>query len=385
MNNHSFYLVAGEASGDQLGGRLMQALTMMTANRAVFHGVGGAAMAGHGLNSLFPMTDLSVMGIAEVLPRLPLILRRIKQTVADVLERKPDIVVTIDSPDFCFRVARMLRDAGYKGKMVHYVAPTVWAWRPERAKKVASLYDGILCLLPFEPGYFIREGMKAEFVGHSVLEEGWDHTDPSGLRLHYEIPANKKVLGLFFGSRVGELNRVGPIVREAALIIARDNPDLHIVSVTLPHVEKLARNLLQSIPCSHTVIIDPQHKFHAFSVMDSAIATSGTVGLELAVSGVPHTIGYKINPLTHALVRSKIKTKYAHLVNILLNYPLVPEFMQKDCTAENLAHAAGLYLQDYNSVKYQKDGFRSALHMIQGEHAGTPSQQAAAFTLSFLN
>ena len=363
----------------------MQAISQMTANTATFHGIGGASMSGHGLNSLFPMTDLSVMGVAEVLPRLPLILRRIRQTVADVIEKNPPVVVTIDSPDFCFRVARGLRTAGYKGKMVHYVAPTVWAWRAERAKKVAALYDGILCLLPFEPGYFIREGMKAEFVGHSVLEEGWDHTDPSGIRLHYEIPANKKVLGLFFGSRIGELNRVGPIVREAAILLAKENPDLHIVSVTLPHVEKLARNLLQDIPCAHTVILDPHHKFHAFSVMDAAIATSGTVGLELAVAGVPHVIGYRINPLTHALVRAKIKTKYAHLANILLNYPLVPEFMQKDCTPEALAKAAGLYLKDYNAVKYQKDGFRAAMHMIQGEHAGTPSQQAAAFTLSFLN
>lgn len=380
----SFYMIAGEPSGDLLGGRLMVAISQMAGQRAVFYGVGGSSMRGHGLFSLFPMNDLSVMGVAEVLPRLPLILRRIKQTIADVMAKNPAVVVTIDAPDFCFRVANGLREAGYKGKLVHYVAPTVWAWRPERAKKVAALYDGIMCLLPFEPGYFTREGMKAAFVGHSVLEEGWDHTDPSGLRLHYNIPANKKVLGLLFGSRVGELNRVGPVLREAALLIAQGNPDLHIVTVTLPHVEKLARNLLREMPCTTTVIVDPNHKFHTFSVMDAAIATSGTVGLELAVAGVPHVIGYKINPLTHALVRSKIKTKYAHLANILLNYPLVPEFIQGDCKPEALAHAAGLYLQDYNAVKYQKDGFRSAMHMIQGEHAGTPSQQAAAFTLSFL-
>lgn len=378
----SFYMIAGEPSGDLLGGRLIAAISQMT-KRAVFYGVGGVSMRGHGLFSLFPMNDLSVMGVAEVLPRLPLILRRIKQTVADVMAKNPAVVVTIDAPDFCFRVAKGLRDAGYKGKLVHYVAPTVWAWRPERAKKVAALYDGIMCLLPFEPGYFTREGMKAAFVGHSVLEEGWDHTDPSGLRLHYNIPANKKVLGLLFGSRVGELNRVGPILREAALLIAKENPDLHIVTVTLPHVEKLARNLLREMPCTSTVIVDPNHKFHSFSVMDAAIATSGTVGLELAVAGVPHVIGYKINALTHALVRSKIKTKYAHLANILLNYPLVPEFIQGDCKPEALAHAVGLFLQDYNAVKYQKDGFRSAMHMIQGEQAGMPSQQAAAFTLSF--
>ena len=384
MNNLSFYMIAGEASGDLLGGRLMKSISQATSGHAVYHGVGGVSMKGHGLNSLFPMTDLSVMGVAEVLPRLPLILARIKQTVADVIAKNPSVVVTIDAPDFSFRVAKGLRDAGYKGKLIHYVAPTVWAWRAERAKKVAALYDGILCLLPFEPGYFTREGMKAAFVGHSVLEEGWDHTDPSGLRLHYEIPANKKVLGLLFGSRVGELNRVGPILREAALLVAKDNPDLHIVTITLPHVEKLARNLLQEIPCSNTVILDPNHKFHGFSVMDAAIATSGTVGLELSVAGVPHIIGYKINPLTHALVRSRIKTKYAHLTNILLNYPLVPEFIQGDCTPEALAGAASLYLQDYNAVKYQKDGFRNAMHMILGESAGTPSQQASEFVLSFL-
>lgn len=384
MSNLSLYFIAGEASGDQLGGRLMQALAQASGGQIAFHGIGGAAMKGHGLNSLFPMTDLSVMGVAEVLPRLPLILTRIKQTITDVMAKNPAAVITIDAPDFSFRVAKGLKEAGYRGRLIHYVAPTVWAWRAERAKKVAALYDGIMCLLPFEPGYFIREGMKAAFVGHSVLEEGWDHTDPSGIRLHYDIPANKKVLGLFFGSRIGELNRVGPVLRKAAVIVAQNNPDLHIVTVTMPHVHKLARNLLQEVPCSSSVILDPNHKFHVFSVMDAAIATSGTVGLELSVSGVPHVIGYKMNPLTHAMIRPRIKAKYAHLTNILLNYPLVPEYIQNDCKPEALAHAANLYLQDYNAVKYQKDGFRNMMHMIQGEYAGTPSQQAAAFVLSFL-
>ena len=384
MNKVGFYVIAGEASGDQLGGRLLRAISQMTGGRVEFHGVGGVSMQGQGLNSLFPMTDLSVMGVAEVLPRLPLILRRIKETVADVMIKNPAVVVTIDSPDFCFRVAKGLRAAGFRGKLLHYVAPTVWAWRPERAKKVAGLYDGIICLFPFEPGYFIREGMKAAFVGHSVLEEGWDHTDPSGIRLHYDIPANKKVLGLLFGSRVGELSRMGPVLRDAAKLIVKDNPDTHIVSVTMPHVEAQARELLKDIPCASTVILDPYHKFHAFSVMDAAIATSGTVGLELSVAGVPHVIGYKVNALTHALVRSRIKTKYAHLTNIMLNYPLVPEMIQADCTPDALANAASLYLQDYNAVKYQKDGFRSMMHMIQGEYAGMPSHQAAMFVLSFI-
>ncbi len=384
MNSPTFYLIAGETSGDQLGGRLMRSLSQLTGGHVTFHGVGGVSMQGHGLTSLFPMTDLSVMGVAEVLPRLPLILRRIKQTIADVLAKNPAVVITIDAPDFSFRVAKGLKQAGFKGKLLHYVAPTVWAWRPERAKKVAALYDGIMCLFPFEPGFFEREGMKAAFVGHSVLEEGWDHTDPSGIRLHYDIPANKKVLGLFFGSRVGELNRMGPVLREAALLLVKDNPDLHILTVTMPHVEKLARNLLQEIPAYNTVILDPNHKFHAFSVMDAAIATSGTVGLELSVAGVPHVIGYKMNALTHALIRPRIKTKYAHLTNIMLNYPLVPEFIQDDCTPEALAHAAGLFLHDYNAVKYQKDGFRSMMHLIQGEYAGTPSHQAAMFSLSFV-
>ncbi len=384
MNKVGFYVIAGEASGDQLGGRLLRAVSQIAGNRVEFYGVGGVSMKGQGVNSLFPMTDLSVMGVAEVLPRLPLILRRIKETVADVLAKNPAVVVTIDSPDFSFRVAKGLKSAGFKGKLIHYVAPTVWAWRPERAKKVASLYDGVMCLFPFEPGYFIREGMKAAFVGHSVLEEGWDHTDPSGIRLHYDIPANKKVLGLLFGSRVGELKRMGPVLRDAAKLIVQDNPDTHVVTVTMPHVEAQARELLKDIPCGTSVILDPQHKFHAFSVMDAAIATSGTVGLELSVAGVPHVIGYRMNALTHALIRPRIKTKYAHLTNIMLNYPLVPELIQGDCTAEALANAAGLYLQDYNAIKYQKDGFRSMMHMIQGEYAGMPSHQAAMFTLSFI-
>lgn len=385
MNNLSAYIIAGEASGDLLGGRLMESMILATARKVQFYGVGGLSMQGHGLQSLFPMENLSVMGVAEVLPRLPLILRRIRQTVDDIIQKNPDVVVTIDAPDFNFRVARGLREKGYKGKLVHYVAPTVWAWRPERAKKIAALYDGIMCLLPFEPSYFMREGMKASFVGHSVLESGWDHTDPSGIRLHYNIPANKKILGLLFGSRMGELNRMGPVLRQAALQIAKNNPDLHIVTLTLPHIERTVGNLLLEMPCGYTIVTNPHHKFHLFSTMDVALATSGTVGLELAVAGVPHAIGYRINPITHAMVRSRIKTRYAHLVNILLDYPLVPEFIQGDCSAEALAKAANLYLHDYNAVQYQKDGFRTACHLIQGEHEGTPSQQATAFILSLIN
>lgn len=376
------FITAGEASGDILGVRLMRALRE-AAPGCEFRGVGGAAMTAEGLQTLFPIQDLSVMGIAEVIPRLPKILRRIRQTVAAAKAFQPDIFITIDSPDFSFRVARALKQAGGASpKMFHYVAPTVWAWRAERAKKIAALYDGILCLLPFEPPYFERAGMKAAFVGHAMMESGLDSASGAAFRERHGIPADAFVLGTLFGSRMGELNRMGPVLRAAALQMAKEDRALHIVAPTLPHLQREVMNYMQKMPCATHITVDREEKAQAFRAMDLALATSGTVGLELAVADVPHIIGYKMSGMTYDMVKKRIKIKYAHLANILLDAPVVPEFIQDSCQPDLMARTLHILRSDRMERLRQKQSFEKVRSLIAAPNdEKTPSQMAAAFIL----
>lgn len=372
----SIFVTAGEASGDVLGARLMEALRREHGGEIVFSGVGGPLMEAQGLQSLFPMRDLSVMGIVEVLPRLNKILKRISQVSVYIEKNKPNIVVTIDAPDFSFRVAEQVRKrVADPPVMVHYVAPTVWAWRPERAAKVARLYDGILCLFPFEPPYFEKEGLAAAFIGHPALEGDLGRGDGAGLRKKLDIPADAQVLGILFGSRTGELSRVGPILRAAAEKVAVRTARLHILSLTLPHLEKQVAGLLRGLPCPTRIVTDSGRKADAFAAMTMALATSGTVGLELAVAGVPHVIGYKVNRISYEIIRRKVTVKYAHLANILLDRPVVPEFIQGNCTADNMATALLEGLPD------QREAFSTVRQSLAGAANLSPSAQAARFVL----
>lgn len=378
------FITAGEASGDILGARLMKAIRKRAGGRAVrFSGIGGPTMQAEGLTSLFPMTDLSVMGLAEILPRLQKLLARIRQTADTVLALKPDIVVTVDSPDFSFRIARRVKEkaGAARPKMIHYAAPTVWAWRPGRAAKVAALYDGIVCLFPFEPPYFEREGMETCFAGHPAAERTAPKGNGSIFRRQHGIPDGVKVLGVLFGSRVGEVRRMGKVLQAAAIEIAARHPDLEIVAPTLPHIAPQVADLLRGMPCGVHISADPAAKADAFAAMDGAVAVSGTVGLELALAGTPHVIGYRMSPLTWQVVRRAVKAKYAHLANILLDAPVVPEFIQGACTAENMAAALEKLWADEGG-RGQKRDFEKLPGLLSGGGEGeSPSEKAAGFVL----
>jgi lipid-A-disaccharide synthase len=337
-------------------------------------------MEAEGLNSLFPMRELSVMGILEIAPRLPRILRRIAQTIAYIEAEKPDLIVTIDSPDFCFRVAKALHKRGnIKSKMVHYVAPTVWAWRPERAQKVAELYDGIMCLFPFEPPFFTDAGMSAAYIGHPLLEAGLDQGDPQVMRNALGITAQDEVMGLFFGSRLGEINKIGPVLRDVACLYAGQRKSLHIMAPTFKHLRPQIENLLQDMPCNVHVIDDQTRKPDCFAAMDKAMATSGTVGLELCLAGIPHLIAYKTNFITAEIVRRKIRVSYAHLGNILLERGLVPEFIQENCKTD-------LILKSFLDLdcESQRKGFSEIRKRLISQNAHEPSRQAAEYLMAFM-
>ena len=372
------FITAGEMSGDALGARLMAAIKKKTGGAVRFSGVGGQGMQAEGLQSIFPMNDLSVMGVFEVLPQLKTILGCIRQTADAIIAAQPDVVITIDAPDFSFRVAKKIKGK-ISGKMAHYVAPTVWAWREGRAEKVAKLYDGIICLLPFEPPYFERHGMKAAFAGHSVLESAYGKGNGAIFRKQQNIHDGAKVLGVLFGSRGGELRRMGPVLKQAAFDFVRHHPDVELVAPTLPHLAPKVAEFLHDMPCNVHIPVEPDLKPDAFAAMDAALACSGTVGLELAVAGVPHVIGYRINSVTHAMVRRFIKADYAHLVNLLLGHMVIPEFIQRDCTPQALTQALEAVWQNPDA---QRNEFSRLRLLLYGDGKDTPSMQAADFVLA---
>lgn len=373
------YLIAGEPSGDILGMRLMTAIrSLSTSDNISFSGVGGPLMEGEGLTSLFPMSDLTVMGLTEVLPRIPKIFGRIRQTAADILARKPDIIVTIDAPDFCFRVAKRL--TGLNIPIVHYVAPSVWAWRPGRANKVAKLVDHVMCLLPFEPPYFERAGVDATFVGHSILESGAGAGDGDTFRSTYDIPQAAPVLVVLPGSRRGEVSRLlsifGDTVGQAQTAIE----NLRVVVPTVANVADAVRAGTQE--WSNTIIVEGEaEKYDAFAAANAALAASGTVSLELAMAGVPSIIGYRLSPLTAMVARRLIRVKYASIVNIILDREAMPEFLQERCTADQMAPALINLLKPGQFRDQQSGDIAQALKALQSGDE-PPSSAAAKVVIS---
>lgn len=368
------YLIAGEPSGDALGGRLMQGLQSLAGDASVrFSGVGGPLMSTAGLDSLFPMDELAVMGLSEVLPRLPNILKRIRETEVDIRAKKPDVIVTIDAPDFCFRVAKRLR--GFEVPIVHYVAPSVWAWRPGRARKVARLVDHVMCLLPFEPPYFEKAGVAATFVGHSILESGAGLGKGDAFRNRHGIGTDEKVLLVLPGSRMGEVSRLIDLFGETVRRTMATTGPCRIVIPTVAGVAAIVRQ--KTAQWENVVVLEGDvEKYDAFAAADAALAASGTVSLELAMAGVPSLIAYRLSPLTGFIAKKLIRVKYASIINLILDKPAVPEFLQENCTVERLTPALIALLQSDTERQRQSGDIAVALAALKaGDDA--PSMAAA--------
>lgn len=358
----SVYMIAGEASGDILGGRLLAALKAKETN-LIIRGIGGDNMQSHGLHSLFPMEELSVMGLTEVLPRIPDLLKRINQTAQDIIHHQPDIVITIDSPDFVKRVVKKTRVKCQNTKFIHYVAPSVWAWRAGRAKTMAKLYDGLICLLPFEPPYFEKEGLRSAFCGHPAIETIDAHQNER----------NPNRLLILPGSRLGEVSKMAPVFAETLEKLRQSNHELKASIVALLHVKPIIEDTFKDIQIDY---IKPESRFAAFKTAGKALATSGTVGLELAVAGCPHVIAYQMSPLTYWIGKRMVKVDYGHLVNIMEGREVIPEYIQDNCTSDNLTRAIqNLDIPELTSIRQKLSGSNPGL---------LPSEQAADFVRSFL-
>ena len=327
------YLIAGESSGDVLGGRLMAALRARVPDIR-FAGVGGERMAEAGLQTLFPMRELALMGLAEVLPNIRRLARRLDETTADITARRPDVIVTIDSPGFTMRVAGRVRPLGIP--LAHYVAPQLWGWRPGRVKHLKARVDRILALLPFEGAWFERHGITVEFVGHPVLESGLDRGDGGAFRARHGVADAERLVLVMPGSRRTEVSRLLPVFGAA---LARLPAGFRAVVPLAGPVAEAVRAGTAGWPLAPILLTGVAEKADAFAACEIGLIKSGTSSLECAVAGLPHVVAYKVNPITAAIVRRVVKVPYANLVNLLLDREVVPELIQEACRPELIGQA----------------------------------------------
>ncbi|MEM9270346.1 MAG: lipid-A-disaccharide synthase, partial [Pseudomonadota bacterium] len=354
-------------------------------------GLGGPLMEEQGLRSRFDITELAVMGLVEVLPKIPRLLRRIRETAQAVVEARPDALITIDSPDFCLRVAKQARAELPDLKVIHYVAPSVWAWRPERAEKMARHVDHVLALLPFEPPFMEAAGMSCDFVGHPVVAD--PPLDPDDeARLRADLGLGDRPFGVLLpGSRAGEIARMGPMFREVAERLSPKFPELAwVVPTVASQVEQVKQLFARSPVKPH--VLDPRglspsvaeaRKRAALGGAQAALAASGTVSLELAAAGTPMVIGYRANWLTTRAVKRLATIQTATLVNILTERMDIPEFLFERCTADALSAAMAELLESPEARNRQLIACTEALDML-GKGGEAPGLRAARSVLSHL-
>lgn len=364
------------------GCSLMKALKTKCQGEVDFAGIGGPEMIEAGLESQFPMADLAVMGVFEVLPRLPSLLRRMAETAEAIERLQPDVVVSIDAPDFCFRVIKKIKARGVKAPVVHYVAPSVWAWRPGRAAKVAKFLDHLLCLLPFEPPYFEREGLDASFVGHPVVTSEIGNGQGPAFRERHNISMQTHVMTILPGSRTGEVSRLLDVFGAAASRLSAQFPGLTVLIPAVPHLTDDIREAVAAWPVS-SLVLSPEEKADAYAASGVALAASGTVTLELAMAGLPQVIGYRLNPLTAYIGKLLIKTPYVNLINICLGREAVPEFLQENCTPDNLARELARLISDEGARNAQRAAAADALTQL-GLGGPPPGERAADIVLSVM-
>jgi len=367
------YIIAGEASGDNIGAKLMNKMKEQNPN-IEFYGIGGEKMQAEGINLLFSSKEISVMGFLEIIPSIPGLLNKINLTAKHIYSLQPDAVITIDSPGFSFRVAKKIKPK-ISGKLIHYVAPTVWAYKPGRAKKIAQIYDHLLVILPFEPPYFLKEGLETSFVGHPAIENLQTYPREK-FRSKYNIAAEETLVCVTPGSRKQEIQTLLPIFLDAIKILqTKINNKIRIAIPTQFYQE------VSQYDNSKIIIIDDSEKEQLFSSADLALTKSGTITSELAFYQLPMVIAHKVNKFSAWLLRKMLKVKYVTIINIIAGKKLIPELLQEQCTPEKIAEE--LYLKIT-----KKDAFSQELHeVLEKLKVGSkpPSKIAATKILALLS
>lgn len=380
------FLIAGEASGDRLGAALMAGLKSLT--DVEFAGIGGPLMEAQGMRSVFPMDELSVHGLVEVLKQYPRLRRRLHQAAEAVLDARPDVLITIDSPDFCLRVAKLVR-AKMAVRTVHYVAPSVWAWRPGRARKMAPYIDHVLALLPFEPPYMEAAGMACDFVGHPVVNEPQASPEQIAAFRKAHGLRNAQILMVLPGSRRSEVAQLAPIFGAALRDVCRKRPDLRIVVPATEARAAQVREMTADWPGTPLVIAPGDRsneayaleKAAAFGAADRALAASGTVSLELAAAGTPMLIAYDVHPVSRMILQRMLRVDTLTLVNLVTESRAVPELLGSQCTPERISRKLLELLDDPGD---QPEAMRLTMERL-GQGGEAPGLRAARAVLARLD
>ncbi|MEO1722395.1 MAG: lipid-A-disaccharide synthase [Pseudomonadota bacterium] len=384
MSGPRLFLIAGEPSGDRLGGALITALRELAPGLKIA-GVGGQAMRAAGLRPIFGIEALSVMGITEVVPKLPTILRLMREAREACLAFEPDALITIDAPSFGLRVAKGVRQAAPGIRTVHYVAPSVWAWRPGRARRMAAFVDQVLAILPFEPPYMEAAGMRCDFVGHPVAgEQVASEAEVAAFRAAYGVEG--PLLLVAPGSRAGEVGRMGPVFTETLARLRAASPDLRVV---VPVAETVSDAVAALFPGEILLgsEADAAMRRAAMRAADAALVKSGTVTLEMAAAGTPQVAAYRTSWLTAAIARRLLRIDTANLVNLAVGWESgarpVPEFYQEACRPEALSAAVAPLLVPGPARSAQQDAAAEALRVL-GRGAEPPGRRAARAVLDGL-
>ncbi len=376
------FLIATEESGDRLGANLMKVLRQRLGGAVRFEGVGGRSMAREGLTSLFPIEELSIIGLAAVVRQLPKVLRLIRETVAAVMGAQPDILVIIDSPDFTHRVARRVRARDPGVPIIDYVSPSVWAWRPGRARAMRAYIDHMLALLPFEPAEYLRlQGPPCSYVGHPLTEQL--STLRPGVEEQQRRNRAPPVLLVLPGSRRSEIRHHLAVFGEALGRLQADGVAFEAILPTMPHLLEAVREGVKDWKVEPQVVVGEQEKRAAFRIASAALAKSGTVTLELALAGVPMVAAYKAGAVEARIVRRLIQVNSVILANLVVGENVVPEFLQQDCTPEKLSDGLREILTDSPLRRRQIEAF-AKLDDIMSTGNQPPSVRAADIVLTKL-
>ena len=381
------FIIAGEDSGDKLGSAIIHSLREKLDNPPSFVGIGGTAMTNHGLNSIFLMSELSVMGFVEIAYNYKNLKKRLDQTVSAILDEKPDILLTIDSPEFCFRVAKKVKVVNKSIPIVHYVAPTVWAWRPKRARAISNYIDHVMALFPFEPPYFHRVGLSCDFVGHPIVSEEIA-TDENivDLKKEYSLSDEPTILCLP-GSRKSEIDRLMPTFGESLIKFSRLIPNANFILPSTPHLYEYSKQYLKFLP-SNTVFLSPEEigiekylafKKASFKISNLALAASGTVSLELAANNTPMVIGYDMSYFSRQIVQLMMLTNTVTLVNLITGNRHIPECIGVNFNSDKLFLEL---VRIYSNRKNQLKDFATTMNLLGRDHIA-PNDRAANSLISF--
>ncbi len=377
------YIIAGEPSGDLLASRLMRALRDKDPDIR-FAGMGGETMAALGFESLFEISEISVMGILEVLPKLRQIMRRVNQVVEDIRKQQPDVVVTVDSWGFVHQILARLKKENIAIPKVHYVAPQVWAWKKGRAKTVARLVDRLMTLLPHEPPYFEKYGLQCTFVGHPVIENTANlANDPAAFKAKYGIPEQCTLMSVLPGSRHSEIKRLIPVFKQVLRQLKKTFPELYLVIPSVAAISKEIEVAFADLEIPHRVILGQYERYASFQASTFALAASGTVSLELTAFGTPHVITYKFGFITNKILKHFAGTKYANLINILADKFIIPEFVLENCREALITPKVLDLMQHSEKAKSQMDEARKYLLELKPGKA-MPSENAAEVVWSVI-